>query len=267
MSNFSFTPTDSNAIGSFRAQFFQTLTAPIDAMWEQLYIGGAQDFLIEAEGSPIGYCCIDKDNNLNQLFLIKESQRKMKRVVADLIKSGLVHSASLSSNEPVAFNACLLHAQSVKANTFCYQHPNQKETKPELPEPLRVNSPDEIPALKAFFKEQVGMDDTFGYTEGLSERRELYVMKKGDTIIATNECKESKSQSQYVDLGVIVRREFQGQGLATLILRKQVDFVLEVLKKQPICSTTVDNIASQKAIEKAGFYCSNIIFDLSFEKA
>lgn len=33
--------------------------------------------------------------------------------------------------------------------------------------------------------------------------------------------------------------------------------------RKPICSMTIENIGSQKAIEGAGFYCSNIIFDIN----
>lgn len=128
---------------------------------------------------------------------------------------------------------------------------------------LELASEEEIPDIKTFLKEQVGMDDTFGYTENLVTRKEIYFIKEADVIIATSECRMSDSQPEIADLGIIVRRDHQGKGIATQVMQMQVNRVLEAGRK-PICSTTIDNIASRKAIEKAGFYCTNVIFDISF---
>ena len=122
---------------------------------------------------------------------------------------------------------------------------------------------DDIPSIKVFLKEQVGMDDTFGYTENLVSRKEIYMVKEADIIVATSECRMSDSQPEIADLGIIVNRDFQGKGIATQVMQMQVNRVLEAGRK-PICSTTLYNIASQKAIKRSGFYCSNIIFDITF---
>jgi len=90
------------------------------------------------------------------------------------------------------------------------------------------------------------------------------MLKESETIVATSECRMSDSQPEIADLGIIVNRDFQGRGLATRIMKIQVNRVLK-LGRKPICSTTLDNIASRKAIEKSGFYCSNIIFDINFK--
>lgn len=82
-------------------------------------------------------------------------------------------------------------------------------------------------------------------------------------IIATCECRMSDSQPSIGDIGIIVHQEFRNKGLATEMLKLQANSILKAGRK-PICSTTLDNIASRKAIEKAGFHCSNIIFDIHF---
>lgn len=121
----------------------------------------------------------------------------------------------------------------------------------------------DIPEIKAFLKEQVGMDDTFGYTENLVARKEIFMLKDGDNLLATSERRISETQKDIADIGIIVNNNYRGKGIATQILKHQANRVLKENRK-PICSTTLDNIASRKAIEKAGFYCSNIIFDISF---
>ena len=259
-----FTKTDiTDTINSLRSQLYQELTAPIDAMWEILYIGSSQHYLIEDDNRTIGYCCINEEKCLTQIFIIKDYLALMEKVIKELISTDIIKSASLSSNEPVAFNSCLFHSKSVKTNTFCFEHLNQKiEVDTNIN--IELVATDDIPSVKEFLKEQVDMDDTFGYTENLVARKEIFMLKESNIIIATTECRMSDSQPEIADLGIIVNRDFQGKGLATQIMKMQVNRVLEAGRK-PICSTTLDNIASRKAIEKSGFYCSNVIFDIIFK--
>ena len=258
-----FISSDSPTISAYRQQLYQQLTAPIDGMWEQLYIANANVFLIRQHDQTLGYCCIDENKCLNQLFLLEKFIALMDKVVGALIDQEMIVMAHLSSNTPVAFNACLFHAKSVQTNTFCFLHPNQPmET--DFSMALSPVWEDEIPAIKVFFKEQVGMDDNFGYTQNLVDRKEIYRIMEGGSIIATSECRLSDTQPTYADLGMIVHHQHRGKGIATQILKTQVNRVLAMGRK-PICSTTYDNIASRRAIEKAGFYCAHIIFDINFK--
>ncbi len=253
---------DPDSISGLRAKLYQNLTAPIDAMWELLYIASAQPYLIENEGITLGYCCVNDQNCLLQIFLQEESISKMDQVITSLIESKLIISACLSSAEPVSFNACLNKSESTQANTLCFQHLNKLF---DLKDPLDIElvSNNDIPAVKAFLKEQVGMDDTFGYTENLVSRKEIFMVKESENIIATSECRISDSQPEIADLGIIVNKDYQGKGIATQVMQMQVTRVLKANRK-PICSTTLDNVAARKAIEKSGFYCTNIIFDIHF---
>lgn len=87
------------------------------------------------------------------------------------------------------------------------------------------------------------------------------MVKEADEIIATSECRMSDSQPEIADLGIIVNSGFQGKGIATQVIQMQVNRVLKANRK-PVCSTTLENVAARKAIEKSAFYCSNIIFDI-----
>lgn len=258
-----FTKTNiTDTINDLRSKLYQELTAPIDAMWELLYISSSQHYLIEYADQNIGYCCIDEKGSLIQIFLLENYKFQMEKIIKALIELKLISSASLSSNEPVAFNACLAHSKSIKTNTFCFQHSN-KNIENDSSLNVELVTQEDIPAIKAFLKEQVNMDDTYGYTENLVERNEIFMVKESDVIIATSECRLSDSQPKIADLGIIVNKDYQGMGIATQVFQIQVKKVLDANRK-PICSTTQDNIASRKVIEKSGFYCSNIIFDISF---
>ncbi len=253
------------SISKFRDELYQRFNGPLDAMWESLYIASSDTYSIENEHEKIGYCSIDSDKNLLQIFLIEGFNHLMDSTIKSLIAKKLVIGARLSSIEPVSFNASLFNSTSIRANTFCFKYSNPA-WEDELALDLILVTKKDIPPIKAYFKNQIGFDDTFGYTENLVDRDEIYKVEESGMIIATSELRLSDSQPDFADLGVIVNKNYQGRGIASQVLRQQAQKAKK-LNRQPICSTTCDNVASQKAINRAGFYCSHIIFDISFNLA
>lgn len=255
---------DQEIVSTFRAKLYQKLIAPIDGMWESLYIGGAQIYLIQKKAATIGYCCINSNNYLLQIFLCDGYNYLMSQAIVLLIESKLITHASLSSIEPISFNACLCHAQSIEVNTYCFQYSKlQAQTKIENINTLTLVTEEDTLIVKKFFKEQIEFEDNFGYTENLIKRKELYMIKDAEVIMATGECRLSDSQQKNADLGVIVNKDYQKKGLGREVLSLLITEAQKA-NRNPICSTTFDNIASKKAIERAGFYCAHTIFDLGF---
>ena len=249
-------------INDMRQQLYKRFVAPIDGMWESLYIPSSTSHAIQHHNETIGYCCIDEDKSITQLFLSDGFSHFTKAAVSSLIASGLATSAKLSSNEPISFNACLLHNQSVAENTLCYQYNGHSlvNTVSATIEPVSIGA---TAAIKSFLKEQVGFDDNFGYTENLIERNELYSIEDNSGIVATGECRLSDTQLKVADIGMIVHNAHRGKGLGAEVLH-QLALKAQSMNRTPICSTTHDNIPSQKSIEKAGFHCSHITFNIDF---
>jgi len=249
---------------NYRKQLYKGFTAPLDGMWEALFIANSNSYLIKNEMEEIGYCCIDQDKSLNQLFLKDSHRYLMKTIVAELINTNMIVSAHLNSIALTLFNTCLLFSKSIEANTINYTFSSEQE-KIVNTDILNLNkaSNNDGDRIRAFFKEEIGFDDSFGYTDNLIKRGEIYVVEEGDEIIATGECRLSDSQPKYADVGMVVKKTGRKKGLGTKMLSELINIALEK-KRKPICSTTIDNIASQKAIERAGFYNSHTIFKIDF---
>lgn len=260
-----FPKTDLNpTVQEFRKQWYLDLYEPLDGMWEALYIGGADIFLIQEDGLDLGYACIDAQKTLNQIFLQESHRYLMKGVIGELISSGLATSAQLGINDMVSFNACLSLSRSMEENTFNYRFSNhQKQILHHEPVSLRLVKAEDIDEVKSFLKTEAGFDDTFGYTENLCNRNEMYLVEGGEGIMATGECRLSDTQPKYADVGMIVRGSYRKRGLGTRILTELNEIACSK-GRIPICSTTIENIASQKAIERAGFYHTHTIFNIHF---
>ena len=94
-------------------------------------------------------------------------------------------------------------------------------------------------------------------------RSELLALRSGGALLGTGELRVSGSQPPHADLGVMVSTERRGRGIAP--------FILSELKRRcereglvPICSTTVENTAAQRAIVKAGFVNRYRLLDVLF---
>lgn len=259
-----FQPTTQEKVSTYRQELYGTFVAPLDGMWEALHIASANPFMIILDDASIGYCCIDEAHNLNQLYLVGAYRSQITKVVEELIKSKLIQGALLSSIEPVAFNACLAVAKTTKVDTlnFQYNSPHKGVGNKELLNLVKATA-DDLPAVKSFFQEEAGFTDNFGYAENLISRGELFLLIEDGILTATGECRLSDTQPAYADVGMIVKQDARKRGWGGKVLATLAG-IAERQGRIPICSTTVDNIASQKAIQKAGFYQSHIVFKMEF---
>ncbi|WP_020534493.1 GNAT family N-acetyltransferase [Lewinella cohaerens] len=258
-----FQPTTQEEVSTYRQELYRTFVAPLDGMWEALYVASATPFLITLEDTSIGYCCIDEDKNINQLYLMPVHRFLINKVVEELIKEAMIQGALLSSIEPVAFNVCLAKTNTISANTFNFHYasPQKGENKKQLD--LIKARMDDHSAIKSFFLNEAGFDDNFGYAENLIKRGEIFLLIEDGILTATGECRLSDTQPAYADVGMIVKQDARKRGWGGKVLATLAG-IAERQGRIPICSTTVDNIASQKAIQKAGFYQSHIVFKMEF---
>ena len=260
-----FIKTESESIiQPLRHKLYQEFVGPLDGMWEALYIAQSETYLIKTESNTIGYCCIDAENSLTQIYLEVPFKYLMNATIGDLITSKHIRSAKLSSIEVVSFNACLLHSKSIESDTINYQYtnnPSQNNTKETIA--LRTAEPKDVASIQSFYKNEIGFDDQFGYVKNLVHRKELYLAESSNSIIATGECRLSETQPKYADIGMAVKQAERKKGIGTKMLLALAKTAQEK-NRFPICSTTIDNIASQKAIEKAGLYRTHIIFNINF---
>jgi len=263
--NISFSQSElTDRVKEYRKQLYSSFIAPLDGMWEALFIANSIVYLIKDKEEEIGYCCIDQDKSLNQLFLIDAHHYLMHTVITELIKEEMIVSAQLSSIEPVLFNTCLQFSKSTEVNTLNYTFSSEQEKRVST-DVLNLNkaTTQDADRIRTFFKKEIGFDDSFGYTDNLIQRGEIYMVEEENKILATGECRLSDSQPECADVGMVVKNKNRKKGLGTKVLSELVKIALDN-KRKPICSTAVDNIASQKAIERAGFYNSHTIFKMSF---
>ncbi len=224
-------------------------------MWERAVIAHAVWWEIRDHQQHAGHFCIDSNNYLLRFHLVDPYLGRAQEIFRWILATYDIQHAIASTIEPLYFSLCLDVQERMTPHSYLFRDSARGEPAPDFGEnTFRSAAQSEFDDLAHFYRA-----NTEGSGEWIEDflhehldRGELYVVHDRQTLVATGECIPSQQQPPYADLGMVVGRSHRGRGLGSLMLRQLKQRCYEAGWK-PICSCAADNLASKKAIEKAGF--------------
>ncbi len=243
-------------LADLRRAHLATQNAPIDGMWEA-FANLSRYREIRSAGERAGYFCVNDEGLLLQLYLAPPCEDAAAEIFAEVAARDEVKGAMVSTTDPRFLSLCLDLHQEVRVHTYLYQDhlPGEPAPAAEAETSFDVVAAGELDTIAGLQRDSLDQDLgdwLVGYLENLITRRELYALRRGGEILATGEARVSDSQPPFADLGVITMRRHRGRGHASHVLCRLKRLCYD-RKLAPICSTTVDNVAAQRAITRAGF--------------
>lgn len=246
---------DSPQLRNMRAEYLRTLSAPMDGMWESAVVGSATHRELRYESQRAGYFCIDSNGNLVRFHILPPYLPRGEDLFRWVISAFEISRAIVGTIEPWYLSLCLDLQAHVAVHSYLFRDAKLAES------PIRPESADFRRAEESQTNEYVrfyrqNSDGPGDWTDEFLRLRirqgELFGRYDGRTLVAAGECIPSQSQTPYADLGVIVARPHRGRGLgsAMLVLLKEY---CHASGWEPICSCAAGNLASKKAIGRAGF--------------
>ncbi|NQV71937.1 GNAT family N-acetyltransferase [bacterium] len=267
----SFLPfTDLAALENLRQAYYSSLSAPMDGMWDSGFTQPSPHWSIDQDGLCLGYFVLNAENTLLQFYVQEAHYAQSGAILDRIILQYDVKKAVAATIDTSFLSLCLDRQTGITAHTSLYITTGAAPVGMALPVdcsfiPARSSDLDQIIDLQIDClggqKELKGWLD--GYSSNLISRGELLVLGNAEGWMGLGEYRRSDSQRGVVDLGVMVHPTQRRKGLAAAILttlrqKAQSEGVIA------ICSTTVDNVASQGAIRRAGFICRHRIVDVAF---
>lgn len=250
----------------WQEKYLKTLTRPMDGMWQQIAQSG-QFWKIKIESNEVGYCNVDAQGVLLQLFIYPSYYAKSDVIFEALLKARKISGAMVSSGDSFLLTVGLSKAKKIEENAFLFSSLNS-----EIP----FIKQDELQAEEAklsdheklvdFYVDNVGtpVDWTHNYVQNALAKNHLTLFKNDlKEMIGLGEFRGNEIQTDIVDLGVVVAKSQRGKKYASSImawLRKKAQDV----GKTPICSCEVDNKVSFAALTRAGFVPNHKLFKLYF---
>lgn len=265
-----FTSVSSADLGGEKARHRATLAVPQDAYWESGIIGAATHRRIELEGRVAGFCALTESDYLVQCYLDDEWAPATPVVLDATVAMLGARGALAATNEPAFLSVCLDRQREVAVHTLLYfDHHHVPSTGLNR---LRAVSVDDLPMLIAMQAADPGADlETIesnfggieGYLRGVIEDGSILALEQSGEIVGTGDFRLRENWPGTADLGVVVAPHRQGQGLGTEILCLLKERAA-AMRATPMASTTVENVASQRMIEKSGMLASHRVLRIEF---
>ncbi len=260
---------DLSSIRDQKAAYLRGLIAPMDGMWEAGVTDPAPHWEIRVDDASAGYYAANGEGTLLQFYVRPAFEHRTRSLFDRVIAQDAIQRAVVSTIDTAFLALCLDVQKGVTVHTLLYE-----------PGAAALSLPDgdgvtfweveagELERTVAFQQQCLGGKADMsgwlrGYSANLIDRRELRVLSLGAEWIGLGEYRKSDSQKGIVDLGVMVSPQHRGRGWATSILALMRQ-ECATNGHHPICSTTMDNVAAQKAIERAGFISRHRIMDVAF---
>jgi GNAT superfamily N-acetyltransferase len=248
----------------------KALTAPLDAYWEEALIGFSDHYEISVDGVRAGYYCLNDEGQMVAFYLSPEFADHGKDALGWVIERHKVPAAFAGSNDPYFHSLCVDMAKNVKVHTLLFEDVVDSQGSVKQQDGLSFEAAGEedfqsvlehyVSASGSFDTESVdaGFEGLKGYVRSVMNDHRIFLLKDGSELLATSECRISKTQKPYADVGMIVAEDHRRKGLGSYILAKTREFCRD-RDVMPICSCEEGNIGSRKAILNAGFVSTNHI--------
>lgn len=260
-------PASVDDLADFRRAYLASLAAPFDGMWEA-FAATSRHREIRSARERAGYFCVNDDGQLLQFYVAPRFEAIAPELFAAVVARDEVQGAMVSTADHAFLALCLDLHERVRVHTRLYQDGHGGES--ALPDgaeaSLEVVEREELETIAQLQRDSLDQDPgewLLPYLENLVSRRELYALRHGEEILGTGEARVSESQPPFADLGVITMRRHRGRGVAPHILGRLKQLCYDRGLK-PICSTTVENGAARRAIEKAGFVSRHRLLEVAF---
>ncbi len=259
--------TSVNELAGLKRAYLASLAAPFDGMWEA-FATMSRHREMRSAGERVGYFCVNDEGQLLQFYVVPTAENVVAELFAAVVARDEVEGAMVYTADHLFLGLCLDLHKEVRVHTYLYQRHHRGEPVFEDAaqaslDPVLAGELDAIAELQRDSLDQDLGDWLVGYLENLIARRELYALRLRGEVLGTGEARVSDSQPPFADLGVITMRRHRGRGVASHILWRlgQLCHHRELV---PICSTTVENLAAQRAIAKAGFLSRHRILEVAF---
>lgn len=261
---------DISSILDLKNQYLRSLTAPMDGMWEVGFINPVPHWEIRMGDELTGYFAVNDKRHLLQFYLLPGFGKQSPKIFESVLEQHSITCAIVNTIDPAFLSVSLDIQAEVSVHSFVYEHQTKQGAEHPLANGTTFRSVEmsELNHTVSFQQTCLGGEDDLsewlnGYSANLMDREELFVLCRGEDWIGLGEYRKSDSQEGVVDVGMMVEPGERGKRWATYILSLLVE-KSQQFGHHAICSTTVDNVAAQKAILEAGFESRNRILKISF---
>lgn len=250
------------AYAALRREHLDSLAGPMDDMWLS-FADQAEHHLLLLEQQPVGICAVHPEHGLLGFHVKRRFEHRapaLLRLALGRLQPAHMNVATL---DPGFLAAALDVAASVETHTLMYSLVAEADSE-GLGDLERAGAQD-LEAVVDFQRQALGAPEEFlrAYGQQRIAAGELWLVISANQLQATGELRVDAHQEGIAQLGLVVGQEQRRKGLGSRLMCSLVERS-QAQGLRPHCSTEVDNLGAQRAIERAGFRSSQRIVRVGF---
>jgi GNAT superfamily N-acetyltransferase len=257
--DFEIAPTD-RPPPDLRRQYFEALGEPQVHYVEQRVARGSV-FVIGSPASPLGYLAIH-DGAVVEFFVLNAALPRLSELFYQAAIQGGAASAVIKSYDPLALAAAAgrpVQMTTIGVNCITW---SDERFEPPAGFAARPGQADDLHVLE-------------GVGPGLWERPDeisqdlqagrITIYEKDGAPVGCGVLSPVNEGAVVLDIGVGVLPAWRGKGLAEQIVRHLKLVCLRERRMRPVCGCAVENVASRRTLERAGFLTRHRLLELTWQ--
>ena len=238
-------------IRKFRTDYFNSLPE-FQELFIEIMIKNSDFYFLQKNSENIGYAIKNNDGVLIEFYLVNKYISSNNVVFRQVLKELSITEIYCKTFDFLLLDNCLQNSFSYMAIGVLYR---------DFVVPLVVEDTgimvqkSSLSSVKFLLNQDNSIKELFETGEQLTEyikNENVFEFYKGDEFIGCGMVLRTNSDWDYCDLGVWVPPLKRGNGFGSQIILKLRAFAIKN-NMQPCCGCAIENVASQKTIEKSGF--------------
>jgi GNAT superfamily N-acetyltransferase len=238
-------------IRAFRTDYLNSLFE-FQELFIELMIGNAHAYTIQTDGKEIGYAILNSDRVLIEFYVMNKYIPDCKEFFKQALQDLSITEIYCKSFDSLLLSNCLLCALPYSIIGVLYRDYVEGILKKD-PEILMHRAGHS--SVKMLLEQDDSIKELFNTEKQLTDfisDENVFEFYRSNEFIGCGMVLRTMAEWEYCDLGVWVKPSERGKGIGSQIILRLREFAIQRNLK-PSCGCAVENIPSQKAIEKSGF--------------
>jgi len=250
--------TELNHIGPLRVEYLNSLSE-FQELYLEMFIDNSDIYKIELNGILIGYTIKTADNILMEFYIIDGFIHISSDIFQTLINELEINNIYCKSFDNLLLNCCLTNSYTYNLIGSLFRDYFDTDKLPINDLKIRFAENKDYPFL---LQQEGELYETQEELEKFVNGNNVIMFQRDEQLLGCGYLIKVHAKYNYYDIGMWVNPTYRKQGFATLIISYLKDMCI-TNGWEPICGCAIDNVASQRTLEKNGFVCKHKLIEFT----
>jgi GNAT superfamily N-acetyltransferase len=254
-----------NSIKNHRKDYFDSLPE-FQELYIELMVPDSEIYAITIDSMLSGYVIVSATGVLIEFYLIEQFIPFAHKILIEAIKELDVTHIYCKTFDFLLLGNCLRSGFSYTIEGMLYRHYNRPLVAKDNSLSMIQSGRGSVPLLTGQDNSIRELFETEQQLLNFIETELVFEFYRENTLVGCGMIIKTHSDYDFCDLGVWVHPSHRGKKIGSNILISLREFALKQ-DFTPSCGCGIDNVSSQKAIEKCGFISKFQLLDFNVEGA